>query len=75
MAQGLAALGAPAAYLEAFDAELAKTLGDYVAAMAFGHEAVKSRNVSDFRAWDGRETSAIERLTIMRDNIPEGPPE
>jgi hypothetical protein len=72
-AAALIALEPPAAYLEAFHADLSKALGDYIDTMAFGHSAVKSRNVSEFRAWDGREDSAIERLSIARDNIPAGP--
>ena len=66
----LVAIEPPSEYLVDFHTELSKTLSDYMAAMEFGHKAVKSRNVSDFRAWDGRENSAVERLTIAQDNIP-----
>lgn len=69
----LISLEPPAQYLDAFHAELSKMLGDYVETMAFGHDAVKSRNVSDFRKWDGRENSAIERLSVIGDDIPTGP--
>ncbi len=72
-ATNLIELQPPAEYLEAFHEQLSDTLSEYIKTMTFGHAAVKARNVSDFRAWDGRENSSIERLTIARDNIPEAP--
>ncbi len=69
----LISLDPPAAYLDGFHAELSKMLGEYVETMALGHAAVKSRNVSDFRKWDGRENSVIERLSVIGDSIPTGP--
>ena len=51
LAEGMAQFSAPSPDLEKFEADLDRALGDLVDHTRFGREAVRSRNVSEYRDW------------------------